>query len=93
LLDGVEMQPYKKHLTRRDFLKLSGTAVAGLVLLVSGCSLDEKATSGSTSRLPPTPASGQNYLAVARGSDPAAITQAALASLGVSSASSKQVRM
>jgi uncharacterized protein (DUF362 family) len=71
-------------INRRDFLKLGGATAAGLALLGSACASGEgTAAEGTTSnRQPPTPASGQAYVAVAHGADPAAIVQAALAALG-----------
>ncbi len=66
------------HLTRRDFLKITGIAAAGLALLETGCSPQ----AGKSQRLPSPPTGNQAYLAVARGADPAAILKAALASLG-----------
>src|SRR5512145_983875 len=68
-------------LSRRDFLKLSGVTAAGLDLLGTGCSSAPKADS-TTLRQALEPAGDQPYLAVARGADPAAILQAALAALG-----------
>jgi len=65
-----------KRLTRREFLKLTGAAAAGLALY--GCGRQ----SGPTPRVAPTPLAAQPYLAVARGADPAAITRAAVAALG-----------
>jgi uncharacterized protein (DUF362 family) len=71
------------HLTRREFLKLSGLAAAGLVLLETGCSGQAQKGGGSAAqRQPPAPTGDQAYLAVAHGGDPAAIVKAALASLG-----------
>jgi uncharacterized protein (DUF362 family) len=71
------------HLTRRDFLKLTGMAAAGLALLETSCSPSGQKPSGSTvPRQAPTPTGNQAYLAVAHGADPAAIVKAALASLG-----------
>ena len=71
------------HLTRREFLKLSGLAAAGLVLLETGCSTQGQKSGGSSARRqPPAPTGEQAYLAVAHGEDPAAIVKAALASLG-----------
>jgi uncharacterized protein (DUF362 family) len=66
------------YLTRREFLKLTGMAAAGLALLETGCSPQAE----ESQRQPPPPTGNQAYLAVARGSDPAAIVKAALASLG-----------
>ncbi len=68
-------------LSRREFLKLSGLAAASLALFESGCSTSSKTPAG-TSRQPIPPTGDQAYVAVARGEDPAAITKAALASLG-----------
>jgi uncharacterized protein (DUF362 family) len=67
------------RLTRRQFLQLSGAAAAGLALLGAGCA---PSTGGTGRRTPPDPIDGQAYLAVARGGDPAAITEAAIAALG-----------
>ncbi|MCP4543547.1 MAG: DUF362 domain-containing protein [Chloroflexi bacterium] len=69
-----------KHLTRRQFLKLTGAAAAGVTLLGPGCTAQPE---GSVSqRQAPTPTSDQAYLSAVHGSDPAAITKAAIASLG-----------
>jgi hypothetical protein len=67
-------------LTRRQFLKLSGTAAASVTLLGGGCTARPAET--TVRREPPVPTGDQAYLAVARGVDPAAITRAALAALG-----------
>jgi len=67
------------RLTRRRFLKLTGATAAGLALLGPGCTAKPTETGRRQS---PAPTSDQAYLAVARGADPAAITKAALASLG-----------
>jgi len=110
----------RNQLSRREVLKLIGTATAGVVLGGTGCKsrLDAIVTSSSTPTvLKPTiensstpsvtqpaiesdstptasativeeqsatvaPQTGQAYLAVARGADPAVITQAAIAGLG-----------
>ncbi len=65
------------RLTRRQFLKVTGAATVGVTLLGPGC------TAQPTGPQQPTvPKGSQAYLAVARGSDPAAITQAAIAALG-----------
>src|SRR5512137_1696619 len=66
-------------LTRRDFLKLSGLAAASLAFLEVGCSPQNQAPA---SIQVPGPTGDQAYLAVAHGTDPAAIVKAALASLG-----------
>lgn len=68
------------HLSRRGFLKWSGLTTAGLALVGTGCSAP--AAAPATSRQVTQPGSDQAYLAVARGADPAAIVQAALAALG-----------
>jgi uncharacterized protein (DUF362 family) len=71
------------HLTRREFLKLTGLAAASLALLETGCSSQGQAPTGPTPQhQPPAPTGDQAYLAVAHGADPAAIVKAALASLG-----------
>jgi uncharacterized protein (DUF362 family) len=76
------------RLTRRQFLKLTGAAAAGVALLGAGCTTQPtETTRGALSpskgrRHPPAPAGDQPYLAVARGDDPAAITSAAIAALG-----------
>jgi uncharacterized protein (DUF362 family) len=70
-------------LTRREFLKFTGLAVAGLALLESGCSTQgQKAANAAGQRQPPTPSADQAYLAVAHGADPAAIVKAAMGPLG-----------
>jgi len=67
------------RLTRRDFLKFTGAATVSAALLGPGCTTETE----TTGRLQPAaPVGDQAYLAVARGSDPAAITKAALAALG-----------
>jgi uncharacterized protein (DUF362 family) len=65
------------RLTRRQFLRMTGAAAASAALLGSGCATD---TGGQ--RPPAAPTGDQAYLAVGRGSDPAATTKAALAALG-----------
>lgn len=65
------------RLSRRQFLKLSSAAAAGVGLFGSGCT-----SQPSGRRQPPVPTGDQAYLAIARGGDPAAITQAAIAALG-----------
>ncbi len=72
-------------LTRRQFLKLASAAAAGLALAGPGCTArpgGDAQPASSGRRQPPAPTGDQAYLAVARGADPAAITQAALAALG-----------
>ncbi len=70
-------------LSRREFLKLGGIAAAGLALLESGCSTPSKNNSTSpTGRQAIPPTGEQAYLSAAHGTDPAAITTAAIKSLG-----------
>jgi uncharacterized protein (DUF362 family) len=69
-----------KKLTRRQFLKLSGAAAAGLALFGAGCASPAGESTGR--RTPPGPTDDQAYLAVAHGGDPAATTRAAIAALG-----------
>ena len=79
-----------RRLTRRQFLKLAravaGAAAAGAAFLTPGCasesSGDREPPSPTGRRDPPGPTADQAYLAVARGSDPAATTQAAIDALG-----------
>jgi len=66
-------------LTRRQFLKLTGAAAAGLALFGAGCTVP---AGESGRRTPPDPTGDQAYLAVARGGDAAAITKSAIAALG-----------
>lgn len=67
-------------ITRRRFLTLTG-AVAGAALFGSGCT--GQAAQTSPRRQPATgPTGDQAYVAVARGTDPAQITQRAIAALG-----------
>ena len=68
------------RLTRRQFLKLTGAAAAGVALFGAGCTAQPAAPTGR--RPSPAPSAHHAYLAVARGGDPAAITRAALAALG-----------
>src|SRR5512137_2177674 len=68
-------------LTRREFLKLTGVAAAGLALIESGCK-SSNSSPAATKRAPIPPTGNQAYVAVAHGEDPAAIVKAALASLG-----------
>jgi uncharacterized protein (DUF362 family) len=61
----------------------TGTPHPGPTATVPSTSTYPRPTATPTGpRLTPTPTGGQAYLAVARGNDPAAITQAALAALG-----------
>jgi uncharacterized protein (DUF362 family) len=80
-----------KEMSRRHFLELMG-ATAGIALYGTACSASSPARAQSSPSAPtqvipaPTtaaaPTSGEAYLAVARGSEAAAITKAAVASLG-----------
>jgi uncharacterized protein (DUF362 family) len=67
-------------LTRRQFL-LTSAATVGVALFGTSCS-SQPAETSSNRRETSAPVSGQTYLAVARGADPAEITQTALAALG-----------
>jgi uncharacterized protein (DUF362 family) len=67
-------------LSRRDFLKLGSLTLAGAALAATGCSTQPAAP--ASQRQSSQPNGDQAYLAVARGADPTAIIQAALAALG-----------
>jgi uncharacterized protein (DUF362 family) len=67
-------------LSRRQFLKLGGMAAVGVMFFGSGCATPPSGTRGR--RQPPTSGGDQAYVSVAHGSDPTAITKAALAALG-----------
>ncbi|MDY7080190.1 MAG: DUF362 domain-containing protein [Chloroflexota bacterium] len=66
-------------LSRRHFLKLTGAVAASATLFGAGCTAQPTETAR---RQPPAPAGDQAYLSVARGSDPATITKAAISALG-----------
>jgi uncharacterized protein (DUF362 family) len=68
-------------LNRRQFIKWTGMTAAGLALLGGAACSSQPAQEG-TRRSAPAPSGDQTYLAVARGSDPTTITQAAIAALG-----------
>jgi len=68
------------RLTRRQFIKLTGALAASAAITGPGCASQPAETAAR--RQPPAPTGDQSYLAVARGADPAAITKAAIASLG-----------
>jgi uncharacterized protein (DUF362 family) len=68
-----------RKIGRREFLKLTGAAAAGLALFGTGCT---SPTDRGGRRTPPAPGDDQAYLAVARGGDPEAITRAAIDRLG-----------
>ena len=65
--------------TRRRFLQWVATLAAGAALLGPGCA-PKPAEEGR--RQPTAPTADQAYLSVARGSDPATITERAIAALG-----------
>jgi len=65
-------------LSRRTFLRLAGLACAGMALAGTGCT----AASTLETTAPIGPAEGQAYMAIARGADPASITEAAIDALG-----------
>jgi uncharacterized protein (DUF362 family) len=68
-----------RQFTRRQFIKLGGAAAAGLALFGAGCT---PPISQAGRRTPAAPTGDQAYLSVARGADPATITEAAIAALG-----------
>ncbi len=68
----------KTPISRRQFLRWSGAAALSWMLSGCGRLQPQKAPARET----PEPTPKQNYLAVARGADPDAITQAAVAALG-----------
>ncbi len=74
-----------KPIPRRQFLKWLTVTGAGMALAACGSeggTGEEQVAQPEARRVIPEPAAGQAYLAVARGSDPAAITTAALAAIG-----------
>ncbi len=66
--------------TRRRFLQWAGIVIAGAAMVGPGCTKKSDDTPGR--RQAPAPTGDQAYLAVARGSDPAVITERALAAIG-----------
>ncbi len=69
------------RLDRRQFLRLAAAAGGSAAFFgLAGCSSGDAAPSGRIEA--PPPKDGQPYLAVARGSDPAGITRAAIDALG-----------
>lgn len=69
------------HLTRRQFVQFM--AAAGLGTAIAACGSGGQPSEPKQARPgAPTPAANQAYLSVARGTDPKAITQAALAAIG-----------
>ncbi len=67
-------------ISRRRFLKWLGVAAASTALWGPACS--SQSEEAAPRRLPPAPAGDQAYMAVARGDDPAMITERAVAALG-----------
>ena len=74
----------KTRWTRRHFLQWTATLAAGTLLLGPGCAAQPEEAEGEEEqqRQLPAPANGQAYLSVARGNDPATITERAIAALG-----------
>jgi len=70
------------HISRQQFLKTCGAMAAGAALAATGCAGKTSPAAPTARSQPAEPSSGQTYLAVARGDDPAAITRAALSALG-----------
>ncbi len=68
------------RLGRRQFIRLSGATMAGMALMGAGCSSQPAGVAGR--RQAPAPSGDQAYLAIARGGDPAAITEAAIVAVG-----------
>jgi len=69
-----------RRLDRRKFLKLAGAAGGSVAILgLSACSSEGLPTGRIAA---PPPRDGQPYLAVARGTDPAGITRAAIEAIG-----------
>lgn len=71
-----------KLTTRREFIRTSLAAGMGAALLAAGCSGQPAGQAVAKRFFADAPAAGKTYLAVVHGSDPEAITRAALASLG-----------
>lgn len=69
----------KTQWTRRRFLQWAATLAAGTLIAGTGCTTSGDGTDRGTA---PAPSGSQTYLAVARGSDPAVITERAIAALG-----------
>ncbi|MBN1877197.1 MAG: DUF362 domain-containing protein [Anaerolineae bacterium] len=69
----------KPLLTRRRFLQWAGALTTSVALFGPGCTAH---SSPSARRNAPEPTGDQAYLAVARGSDAAAVTEKAIAALG-----------
>jgi len=71
------------RISRRKFLQLSGAAV-GAALLSAGCAANSSSSAAASPprAQPAAPAGDQAYLAAAHGTDPSAITEAALKAVG-----------
>jgi len=76
----VKKHTQSQKITRRQFIQLASAAAAGSLLFGPGCAA--QSNQASDRRQPSAPSGDQTYLAVARGSDPAAITMAAITALG-----------
>ena len=76
----MESSLRKQNLTRRQFVRLA--MAAGLGAAVTSCAGGGDSVSPTPARAEPSPVGDGAYLAVARGTDPAAITLAALAAIG-----------
>ena len=68
--------------TRRQFLQWAGLLAANAALLGSGCTAKPGGDADSGRPAAPAPTGDQAYLAIAHGSDPATITERALAAIG-----------
>lgn len=71
-----------KRWTRRQFLQWASLFAASAALLGPGCSAKPGGDADTGRPAAPAPTGDQAYLAVARGSDPATITERALAAIG-----------
>ena len=71
-----------KRWTRRQFLQWAGLLAASTALLGPSCTAKPGSDEDSGRSAAPAPTGDQAYLSVARGSDPATITERALAAIG-----------
>jgi uncharacterized protein (DUF362 family) len=71
-----------KRWTRRQFLQWTALLAANAALLGSGCTTKPGGDADAGRSAAPAPTGDQAYLAVAHGSDPATITERALAAIG-----------
>jgi uncharacterized protein (DUF362 family) len=76
----MDVQAKRNNLTRRQFVRL--LAAAGMGATLASCSDGGTSAPQEDRAATPSPAREQAYLAVARGSDPKAITRAAVAAVG-----------